>query len=92
MKEATGELNATLVVVLTIGVLSTFFFTVIWPQLKTNLNSKTRCSDAVCPTTCDENTRKCTPNWADSEHRTVKCIYKRNSDDQGTEIVCPYKG
>ena len=80
MKEATGELNATLVVVITIGLLSTFFFTVIWPLLKNNLHANTSCSDAVCEK-C-ENGVSC---------RDVQCSY---TDKQGREhtIRCPYKG
>lgn len=80
MKEATGELNATLVVVITVGILSVFFFTVIWPILKNNLNSNSKCSNAVCPK-C-ENGVKC---------KSVSCTYK---DKKGNEakITCPYKG
>ncbi|MBR5662966.1 MAG: hypothetical protein IKX00_04940 [Bacilli bacterium] len=80
MKEATGELNATLVVVITVGILSTFFFTVIWPLLKNNLHSNTRCSDAVC--------KKCDNGVSCKE---VECSYK---DKSGKEhiITCPYKG
>ena len=65
MKEATGELNATLIVVITVGLLSTFFFTVIWPILKGNLNSNTKCSDAVC--------EKCPKGTI---CKTVRCTYK----------------
>lgn len=80
MKEATGELNATLVVVITIGILSTFFFTVIWPVLKNNLHSNTKCSDAVC--------EPCNDGVSCKE---VKCTYK---DKKGNEhsIMCTYKG
>ena len=65
MKEATGELNGTLVVVITIGLLSTFFFTVIWPILKNNLHSNTRCTDAIC--------EKCPKGQI---CKTVTCDYK----------------
>ena len=37
MKEATGELNGTLIVVMAIAALSAFFFTVIWPLIRQNL-------------------------------------------------------
>ena len=37
MKEATGELNGTLIVVIAIAALSAFFFTVIWPLIRQNL-------------------------------------------------------
>ena len=80
MKEATGELNATLVVVVTIGILSTFFFTVIWPLLKNNLNNSTKCSSAVCEA-CAEGV-SC---------KKVKCTY-RDKDGNDHPIECPYKG
>lgn len=74
MKEATGELNGTLIVVITVGILSTFFFTVIWPMLKNNLHSSTKCSDAVCEpcpkgSVCE--TVKCEYNG-----QTLQCPYK----------------
>ena len=34
MKEATGELNMTLIVVVIVALLSFFFFSVIWPNIK----------------------------------------------------------
>ena len=85
MKEATGELNATVVVVLTIGLLSTFFFTIIWPRLKGNLNANTRCSDAVCKVTKANLKEKCVETRNNVCVR-VKCTY------DGTEVICPYKG
>ena len=85
MKEATGELNTTVIVVITIAILSTFFFTVIWPMLNNNLKANTKCADAYCPlkngkiqcTETNKGTNKCI---------TVKCQYK------GETIICPYKG
>lgn len=79
MKEATGELNSTVIVVLTIGLLSTFFFTVIWPMLRNNMKSNTNCTKAICP--------KCTSG----DCKTVECTY---TDKNGSKIsvTCPYKG
>lgn len=48
MKEATGELNATVIVVVAIGVLSAFFFTILWPQMRANHIRNTKCADAIC--------------------------------------------
>lgn len=90
MKEATGELNATIIVVITVGLLSTFFFTVIWPRLHTNLEENTKCSAAYCPPVCDANKKNCGPNWADKKAKTVKCVY--GEGNKKTEIICPYKG
>lgn len=54
MKEATGELNATVIVVVAIGVLSAFFFTTIWPQMRGNHIRNTRCADAICEAKANE--------------------------------------
>ena len=86
MKEATGELNATLVVVLTIGLLSTFFFTVIWPRLRDNLHQNSKCSEAICAPVCEGNPKKCKPNCTDSSCKYVHCVYKKQ------KMQCPYKG
>ena len=80
MKEATGELNGTLVVVITVGILSTFFFTVIWPRLRDNLHSNTKCSDAIC--------EKCEAKVC----KTVKCTYKDKKTGNTQTFECPYKG
>jgi len=74
MKEATGELNSTLVVVITIGLLSTFFFTVIWPILRNNLHSNTRCTDAVCKP-CPKG-EVCKTVKCDYKGQTMECPYK----------------
>lgn len=85
MKEATGELNATVVVVLTIGLLSTFFFTIIWPRLKNNLNANTKCSDAICKVNKDRLQEVCT-EWKNDVCLKIKCTYDNK------DILCPYKG
>lgn len=85
MKEATGELNATVVVVLTIGLLSTFFFTIIWPRLKSNLNANTKCSDAICKVTKKDLQNVCT-EWKNDVCLKIKCTYDKK------DIICPYKG
>ena len=48
MKEATGELNGTLIVVIAIAALSAIFFTIIWPMLRRDLKEQAKCSTAVC--------------------------------------------
>ena len=48
MKEATGELNATVVVMLAIGVLMAFFYYTLWPLIKINFVSNSQCSKAIC--------------------------------------------
>ena len=84
MKEATGELNATVTVVLTIAILSAFFFTVIWPSLNNNLKASTRCSDAYCPKVNGQ--IRCKEKSKTGACLTVYCKYK------GNEVICPFKG
>ena len=79
MKEATGELNMTLVVVISIGVLATFFFTVLWPQLRYNFESQTNCNKATCD--CSSKVR------ADNNG---KCYCKLKGNKEG--FTCVYKG
>lgn len=67
MKEATGELNMTIVVVIAVASLSLFFYTVIWPMIRNNLVSNTKCSDAICES-------------APNDDGTVNCYYKNKSE------------
>ena len=63
MKEATGELNATVVAVVAVGILLAFFYFTIWPVIRENTEHNTNCSKAIC--------NKC-PN---SDGKTVSCYY-----------------
>mgnify|MGYP004524726003 CR=1 FL=1 len=47
MKEATGELNMTVVTVVAIAAVGAFFYAFIWPAIKTGLASNT-CKN-ICP-------------------------------------------
>lgn len=39
MKEAMGELNMTVVVIVAIGAVAAFFTLVLWPQIRDNISS-----------------------------------------------------
>lgn len=80
MKEATGELNMALVVVISVGVLATFFFTVLWPQIKGNFSQQTDCNRAVCD--CGAGLKE--------ENGVKYCTCKLKNSDQ--ELKCVYKG
>ena len=47
MKEATGELNMTVVTVVAIVAVGAFFYAFIWPSIRGNLMAQTHCSAAV---------------------------------------------
>jgi len=51
MKAATGELNLAVLVIIAVAVMSAFFFTVIWPNLRDNQHSIMDCRRAVCNNT-----------------------------------------
>ena len=46
MKEATGELNMTVVTIVAIAALLAFFYLVIWPNLQTGMALSSACSAA----------------------------------------------
>ncbi len=79
MKEATGELNMTVVVVLAVGILSVFFFAVLWPSIRSTFIANNKCSDAIC----DKKT-------LNNGH--VTCEYYVNGKKQGADFQCPWKG
>ena len=55
MKEASGELNLTVVVVMAVAALMAFFYTLIWPTIKNNMTANTKCQAAVCKKCEDPN-------------------------------------
>lgn len=80
MKEATSELNLTVIVVIIVALLSLFFFSILWPSIQSNFSKNTKCDEAICP---KEGT---TPK--DGE---VTCTY-RNKNGEEEDITCAWKG
>jgi len=85
MKEATGDLNMTVVVVIIVAVLASFFFGVLWPMLRTNFNHNTKCDEAICE--CERVNGKCVM----PSDGMVKCHLK-GEKDQGKDFYCQWKG
>lgn len=78
MKEAAGELNATIFIVIVISLLMAFFYYVLWPIIDEGFDRNSQCSKAICETD---------PDKVDSDgyvecysrqdkNRTFKCVYK----------------
>lgn len=44
MKEATGELNMTVVTVVAIAAVAAFFYAFVWPSIKNSISASTACS------------------------------------------------
>lgn len=74
MREATGELNMTLVVLSSVAILAAFFFMVLWPIINNGQKSQLDCNKAVCGKKVDGNGYvDChIPNETDN----FKCKYK----------------
>ncbi len=79
MKEATGELNTTVVTVILVASIASFFYFTIWPMLQNNLNQSTGCSKAIC---LEENRH---------EDGTVDCQIWENGVKK-SDIKCVWKG
>ena len=76
MKEATGELNMTVVTVVAIAAIGAFFYAFVWPAIQASIKQSTRCSNAVG---CD-----C------SAEDTCQCSYYLDDGTISTEkITCP---
>ena len=60
MKEATGELNMTVIVIVAIAAIAAIFYVFIWPILQGNLTANARCSGAVGCGDCSSGSRICT--------------------------------
>ena len=88
MKETTGELNMTIVIVVAVSVLVAFFYFVIWPGLDDNFKANSSCSKAVCENPCGNGNNSCSDAIGD----LVKCYYVDNNGNKHDDIYCPWKG
>lgn len=61
MKEATGELNLTVITVVAIAAIAAIFYVFVWPILKDNITTSTKCANAVCGD-CSNGTSSCVPS------------------------------
>ena len=74
MKEATGELNITVITVVAIAAIAAFFYAFIWPTIKNNLNRQTLCASAFnCGATNNDGTRTCSALNDKGNTVTVSC-------------------
>ena len=75
MKEATGELNMTVITVIAIAAVAGLFYAFIWPMIQNGLNASTRCANAVSCGACTDGMRTC--HWYEEDgvlsDDTVQC-------------------
>ena len=77
MKEATGELNMTVVTVVAIAAVAAFFYAFVWPSIQESIEVNTHCANAICSENCDEGKGYC------------ECTYIKG--DSAVSIKCPAK-
>lgn len=80
MKEATGELNMTVVTVVAIAAVAAFFYAFIWPGIQRTIERSTYCATASCGE-CVEGTNgkqtcQCTYQDAEGEEKEITCEFQ----------------
>lgn len=74
MKEATGELNMTVVTVVAIAAVAAFFYAFVWPAVKNQINRNTYCAAAVsCGEPDADGNRTCQYVDEDGDLQDVLC-------------------
>ena len=74
MKEATGELNMTVVTVVAIAAVAAFFYAFVWPGIRNSIRQNTLCANAICQN-CNGST--CT------------CTYIDENNEAHNDLICP---
>lgn len=73
MKEATGELNITVITVIAIAAIAALFYAFVWPMIENNLQRSTRCANAFSCTDCNGETCSCSYYDDDNSIATELC-------------------
>lgn len=77
MKEATGELNMTVITVVAIAAVAAFFYAFVWPAIQNTIERNTKCAAAY---DCHQ-----LPG-----QDMMQCLYDEDGDGQNAEeITCP---
>lgn len=77
MREATGELNMTVIVFAAVALLTALFFFLVWPRIKEGLRKDESCASAVC----------------DHGYNSNNMAWCHNPNDhKGKPFECPYRG
>lgn len=83
MKQATGELNATVIIFSAVALLTVVFFMVVWPLVKDGFYTSANCANAVCD------------NGYISSGKDVGKAYCINPQDKSASpeiFTCPFRG
>ncbi|MFI3260886.1 MAG: hypothetical protein R3Y13_04150 [bacterium] len=80
MKEATGELNMTVVTVVAIAAVGAFFYAIVWPTIQTSIKQSTYCATAY---NCSQEggVNKCTYRNESGDEASIECQINDQSND-----------
>ena len=77
MKEATGELAGSVIVVAAVAVLTVFFFLIIWPMIKSGMQDRSTCANAICDIGYNSNhMADCYSPSDPSKTKTFECPFR----------------
>ncbi len=76
MKQATGDLNTTVIVLAAVAMLSAVFFMVIWPSVRQGMKEDANCSNAVCDVGYNQNGMANCYNPQDSSKNVFECPFR----------------
>ena len=89
MKEATGELNMTVVTVVAIAAVAAFFYAFVWPSIKNSITASTDCANAVCTQCTEEGGKRvcqsCTYTKSNGEEGTRSCTFNDTTTGQDND-------
>ncbi len=92
MKEATGELNMTVITIVAMGALLAFFYAVIWPGIQSSMALTSACNAGPGTKTGDKTTKQggveCT-NPANGT--TFECTYYKDNKEVSSK-TCSMNG
>ena len=82
MKEATGELNMTVVTVVAIAAIAAFFYAFVWPVIQGNIQNSSRCASAICTCPADQAVcNQCTYIDENNESQTITCTQRAQNNN-----------
>lgn len=88
MKEATGELNITVITIVAIGALAAFFYFVIWPGIQSSMALTSACNSGPGTTSGEQGSAKGYVQCGNANSDgTFTCTYT-NSRGANQQKVC----
>ena len=84
MKEATGELNMTVITVVAIAAVGAFFYAFIWPNIKSSISGQSVCSNGAGYTNGKSGDADYVSCGSADKNGAYTCTYATESDGKIT--------